>query len=121
MSLCTSKYYARMDADDIMCITRIEQQVRFMETHPNVLVCGSSIMTIDNKNNIIGSRYRDGIVESFFIQLFLGVLNGLEIILILAGLYEPKIWSCGYVLLLIVFFIQLTNHFFLSRIWYSYF
>lgn len=66
VSLCTSKYYARMDADDIMCITRIEQQVRFMETHPNVLVCGSSIMTIDNKNNIIGSRYRDGIVESFF-------------------------------------------------------
>ena len=50
------KYYARMDADDIMYVTRIEEQVRFLESHPDVDVLGTSIMIIDNENNIVGSN-----------------------------------------------------------------
>lgn len=56
VSLANGKYYARMDADDIMVITRIEQQVTFLEAHTNVDVIGSSTMLIDGDNQIIGSR-----------------------------------------------------------------
>lgn len=65
VEVCETKYYARMDADDIMCINRIEEQVKFMEEHAEVDVCGSSIMTIDNNNNIIGSSFNEGRVKSF--------------------------------------------------------
>lgn len=35
------KYIARMDADDISVPDRFEKQVAFMESHPDVIVCGS--------------------------------------------------------------------------------
>lgn len=63
--MTTSKYYARMDADDIMYITRIEEQVRYMEEHPEVDVLGTSIMIIDNNNNIVSSGYDVGDVNKF--------------------------------------------------------
>lgn len=72
VSMCDTKYYARMDADDIMYITRIEEQVKFLESHPEVDVCGSSIMTIDNHNNIIGSGYSSGKVSGFFHPTVMG-------------------------------------------------
>lgn len=72
VEVCETKYYARMDADDIMCINRIEEQVKFMEEHAEVDVCGSSIMTIDNNNNIIGSGFNEGRVNSFIHPTVLG-------------------------------------------------
>lgn len=63
--LAEGRYYARMDADDIMYVTRIEEQVRFLEEHPDVDVCGTSIMTIDDKNNIVGSGYSEGPATGF--------------------------------------------------------
>lgn len=65
VQLCETKYYARMDADDIMCINRIEEQVAFLESHPDVDVCGTSIMTIDDNNNIVGSGFYEGKVSGF--------------------------------------------------------
>lgn len=65
IAMCDTKYYARMDADDIMYVTRIEEQVNFMESHPDVDVCGTSIMTIDNNNDIVGSGYNCGSVTGF--------------------------------------------------------
>ena len=65
ISLSETKYYARMDADDIMYIYRIEEQIKFLEEHHDIDICGTSIMTIDNDNNIIGSGYYDGNVSSF--------------------------------------------------------
>lgn len=38
-------YVARMDQDDISLPNRIEEQVHFMDTHPNVGVCGTWIKT----------------------------------------------------------------------------
>ena len=38
--MTSTKYYARMDADDIMYITRIEEQVNFLDSHPDVDVLG---------------------------------------------------------------------------------
>lgn len=51
LKLCKGKYIARMDADDISMPTRFAKQVAFMDTHPEVIVCGSRI-------NIFGRRLR---------------------------------------------------------------
>lgn len=72
ISITNTKYYARMDADDIMYMTRIEEQVRYLEENPDVDVVGASIMTIDNKNNIIGSGYNEGSVEGFIHPTVMG-------------------------------------------------
>ena len=37
------KYIARMDSDDIALPTRFEKQYAFMESHPDVIVCGSRV------------------------------------------------------------------------------
>lgn len=53
------KYYARMDADDIMHFQRIETQVNFLEDHPNVDVLGASMYSIDSNNNLMYKRSMD--------------------------------------------------------------
>lgn len=65
INIAKGEYYARMDADDIMYITRIEEQLKFLQYHPEVDVLGTSIMTIDDQNNIVGSGYREGKVKGF--------------------------------------------------------
>lgn len=72
ISLAQGEYYARMDADDIMCVTRIEKQVTFMIDNPQIDVLGGSIMTIDTNNNIIGSALKSGEVMGFFHPTVLG-------------------------------------------------
>lgn len=75
ISLAKTKYYARMDADDIMYVTRLEEQVLFLEEHPEVDVLGTSIMTIDNKNTIIGSGLYFGSVETFVHPTVMGKVS----------------------------------------------
>ena len=43
LKLCSGKYIARMDADDISLPKRFACQVLFMERHPRVAVCGTDI------------------------------------------------------------------------------
>lgn len=47
ISHAQGKYIARMDADDIMCETRLEQQVNFMENKPEIGVLGTNFIEID--------------------------------------------------------------------------
>lgn len=47
LRLVRGEYLARMDADDISTPTRIEEQVRFLDAHPNVLCVGSCALVID--------------------------------------------------------------------------
>ncbi|RXQ97442.1 glycosyltransferase [Ancylomarina salipaludis] len=54
--LAEGKYYARMDADDIMFPNRIETQVKFLEENPNLDVLGCCAISIDTQNNIVGKR-----------------------------------------------------------------
>ena len=61
-----------MDADDIMVVSRITEQVEFLNAHPDIDVLGSSIMTIDNENRIVGSRYNEGKVKGFFHPTIMG-------------------------------------------------
>lgn len=51
--LAQGKYIVRMDADDISLPDRIAIQYQFMETHPDVAVCGSWFETIGDTNKIV--------------------------------------------------------------------
>ncbi len=53
------KYYARMDADDIMHYKRLETQMFFLETHPEIDVLGSSMYSIDANNKLMYERLID--------------------------------------------------------------
>ena len=48
LSISSGKYIARMDADDISMPFRLEKQVAYMESHPEVIVCGTQIKLIGN-------------------------------------------------------------------------
>lgn len=54
--LAKGKYYARMDADDIMFQNRIETQVEYLINNPKVDLLGTGVIAIDNDNDIIGLR-----------------------------------------------------------------
>ena len=45
------EYIARMDADDISLPERFEAQVKFMDEHPEVGICGTKIHTLEKNNN----------------------------------------------------------------------
>ena len=47
ISHAQGKYIARMDADDIMCKTRLEQQADFMENNPEIGILGTNFIEID--------------------------------------------------------------------------
>lgn len=56
ISLAGGRYFVRMDADDIMMPNRLECQVNFLQNNPEVDVVGSSVIIIDEKNDLIGKR-----------------------------------------------------------------
>lgn len=47
------KYVARMDADDIAVLSRLQEQVDFMEKNPEVGVCGSFIKKFGDTNRTV--------------------------------------------------------------------
>ena len=49
---CMGKYIARMDSDDIAMKERIHKQVVFMESTPEVGLCGTAIEFFDKKSGI---------------------------------------------------------------------
>jgi glycosyltransferase involved in cell wall biosynthesis len=56
LNYAKGKYIARMDADDISCPTRIEKQVKFLESHPNIFLVASNAHIIDREGNMIGEK-----------------------------------------------------------------
>lgn len=50
IELATGEYIARMDADDICHPNRFEKQVEYMESHPDVIVCGTQINYFGTKS-----------------------------------------------------------------------
>lgn len=53
LSLVGTKYVARMDADDISLPERLERQVQYMETHPEIGILGTWCKSLGNKEDCI--------------------------------------------------------------------
>lgn len=49
IELAKGQYIARMDADDISLQIRLEEQVRFMQSHPEIDVCGTWVHTFGDR------------------------------------------------------------------------
>jgi len=54
--LARGKYYARMDADDLMHPNRLKNQFTYLEKNKNIDLVGTGVVTINSENNIIGIR-----------------------------------------------------------------
>ena len=53
LSLSKGKYIVRMDADDIMLSERLQTQYDYMESNPEIDICGSWVETIGDSNSVI--------------------------------------------------------------------
>jgi glycosyltransferase involved in cell wall biosynthesis len=54
IDLSTGEYLIRMDADDVSSSERIETMIKYMDTHPELVVLGSYANCIDSTGKIIG-------------------------------------------------------------------
>lgn len=52
IELALGEYIARMDCDDISLPDRLAKQVAFMDTHPEIGVCGTWAKVIDENGNV---------------------------------------------------------------------
>lgn len=66
LELAKGKYIARMDADDISLPTRFEKQVRFMDKHPKVGVCGTDIQYIGKTTTFCYPKSHGEILSAIF-------------------------------------------------------
>ena len=55
LELCTTKYIARFDSDDI-CSDEFEKQIAFLENNKNVGVVGAQVYLINKRSEKIGER-----------------------------------------------------------------
>ena len=55
IDVAAGKYVARMDADDVMLPHRLETQFKFMESHPEIDICGSYAESFGIKQNVMQS------------------------------------------------------------------
>jgi glycosyltransferase involved in cell wall biosynthesis len=53
---CSSKYIARLDADDLMTPKRLHEQYYFLENNPQVAVVGSYVEIIDGNSTMTGIK-----------------------------------------------------------------
>jgi glycosyltransferase involved in cell wall biosynthesis len=56
LKVAKSQYIARQDADDISLSNRFEQQVRYLDTHPEVMLLGTNVFLIDELGKIKEKR-----------------------------------------------------------------
>jgi glycosyltransferase involved in cell wall biosynthesis len=50
-------YVCRMDADDISLPPRLERQVAFLESHPDIALIGTNTVLIDGSGNVTGEEH----------------------------------------------------------------
>lgn len=73
ISLCSGKYIARMDADDICLSERLEKQYEYMEKHPDVALSSCRFMTL--KNGVYSSGGAGGRCDNEALRAMLLVAN----------------------------------------------
>lgn len=54
LKVARGEYIARQDADDISLPNRFEEQIKYLERHPEVALLGTNIYKIDENGKIIG-------------------------------------------------------------------
>lgn len=59
IELCETKYMARMDSDDVMAPSRLEEQLKYMEQHEDVVMLGTRLAFI----------VKDRIIKAFNVPL----------------------------------------------------
>lgn len=52
----SGQFLVRMDGDDVMFPDRLEKQVAFLQSHPDVDVVGSAAVVIDEHDHVLGLR-----------------------------------------------------------------
>lgn len=56
IELSSGEYLARMDADDLICPTRIEQQVKYLDKHQNASLVSTGLCSMTDDGKVIGYR-----------------------------------------------------------------
>lgn len=56
IELSSGEYMARMDADDLICPTRIEQQVKYLDEHQNASLVSTGLCSTTDDGKVIGYR-----------------------------------------------------------------
>jgi glycosyltransferase involved in cell wall biosynthesis len=64
------KYIARMDADDIAHVTRLQKQVDFLESNTDIFLVGSIAYVIDKNGTIIGDKLEPETPEKIYKSYF---------------------------------------------------
>ncbi|CEN53975.1 glycosyltransferase family 2 protein [Capnocytophaga canis] len=64
LQICSGKYVARMDSDDISLPQRIEKQVRFLEKNKDIGIVGSYIQFFGEKKGIWRMETEDRLIKS---------------------------------------------------------
>lgn len=52
IELCETKYIVRMDSDDVMATSRLEEQLKYMEQHEDVVMLGTQLAFIAGERTI---------------------------------------------------------------------
>ena len=68
MSVAKGKYICVMDADDIALLHRLAVQFQFMETHPEILACGSAYQVIGSNEMYRSVQNYESIQEALLLD-----------------------------------------------------
>ncbi|OGY09674.1 MAG: hypothetical protein A2782_03060 [Candidatus Blackburnbacteria bacterium RIFCSPHIGHO2_01_FULL_43_15b] len=70
LSAARGEYIARMDADDIMLSERIEKQVRYLQTHPKIVLVGGQCLVINEEGKITGEKLNPKTHQDIYKMMF---------------------------------------------------
>lgn len=105
------EFIARMDADDVSAPDRLAGQLRFMETHPEIVLCGAHVRMVGPRIGIGRRRYErwinslktcDAIMRDLFVECpiahptFMMRTAGYRVV----GGYEDRGWPEDYDLIM---------------------
>ncbi len=54
LEMCRAPYIARIDGDDVALPRRLEKQIRFLESHPEISLVGNATITINERGECVG-------------------------------------------------------------------
>ena len=70
LKVSSGEYIARMDADDVSLPNRLKEQIKYLENHPKIDICGSFVKVIDKSGKIIGQIKKPTTDEEIKKELF---------------------------------------------------